>query len=77
MLVISTTRQYFKLDGTSEVLEGASETLRHEHPPILLEAWTARWYAEQRQRLIDQLKALGYGVFPVRSYPFMLLASVG
>ncbi len=46
------------------VLKGAQATLQKSgHPPLLLEAWTADWFARQRRELCEFLENLGYKLF--------------
>jgi len=59
----------------ADILRGAKKTLEaHRYPTLLLEAWTADWYADQRAALIKQLEELGYAVQTVMNCPEMLLA---
>jgi FkbM family methyltransferase len=47
-----------------EVIKGAKNLIaKSAFPPILLEAWTEDWFAEQRKALLDQLQDYGYGYF--------------
>jgi FkbM family methyltransferase len=44
-----------------KVLRGADTLLKNANfPPLLLEAWTAGWFADQRRALVDHLTVLGY-----------------
>jgi len=47
-----------------EVVKGARNLLaKSSYPPILLEAWSDEWFAEQRKALLDMLQELGYSWF--------------
>lgn len=49
-----------------QVLQGAAGTLaKYNYPPLLLEAWTGEWFAEARQKLLDYIAQLGYGIFTI------------
>jgi FkbM family methyltransferase len=46
------------------VLRGAPATLQNSgYPPLLLEAWTADWFVQQRRELCQFLENLGYQLF--------------
>ncbi len=47
-----------------EVIKGSKELLaKSMFPPILLEAWTEEWFAEQRKELLNKLTEYGYSYF--------------
>lgn len=47
-----------------QVLKGGRAALeRWNHPPMLLEAWTFDWFANQRNQLLDYIQTLGYNIF--------------
>jgi FkbM family methyltransferase len=49
-----------------QVLKGARGFLEeHSFPPLLLEAWTADWFSDRRQALLDFLSILGYEYFSI------------
>jgi len=49
-----------------EVLKGAKNLLAKSlFPPLLLEAWTEEWFADQRQTLLNKLKEYGYGYYEI------------
>jgi len=47
-----------------QVLQGGRIALeRWNFPPMLLEAWTLDWFADQRRQLLDYIRTLGYHYF--------------
>ena len=47
-----------------QVLAGGTALLkRFDYPPILLEAWTVAWFADERKKLLKFLGDLGYEIF--------------
>ena len=44
-----------------EVIMGAKKFLEnHEYPPILFEAWGYEWFDEERHRLLELVRSMGY-----------------
>jgi len=57
------------------VLKGAVEVLRQNAlPKLLVECWSADWYAQDKEDLLDLLDDLGYRVMSIAGYADMLLA---
>jgi len=47
-----------------QVIKGAKQLLENSHfPTVLLEAWDAHWFKDQREELISFLEGLGYQLF--------------
>jgi FkbM family methyltransferase len=47
-----------------DVLKGAEKTISGTNfPPLILEAWTSDWFADQRDMLLRHLKEIGYSCF--------------
>jgi len=47
-----------------QVIKGAKQLIEYSHfPPILLEAWDAHWFKDQKEELISFLKGWGYQLF--------------
>ena len=44
-----------------KVLEGAVKTLkRNKYPPIMYETWQEKWYSNQRKKILEFLREIGY-----------------
>ena len=57
------------------VLKGAVKVLQNNGlPKLLVECWSADWYRNDREQLLDFLDELGYRIVPIRGYADMLLA---
>jgi len=57
------------------VLKGAVEVLRQNAlPKILVECWSADWYAQDKKDLLAFLEDLGYRIVPITGYADVLLA---
>ncbi|MDR2212502.1 MAG: FkbM family methyltransferase [Pseudomonadales bacterium] len=51
------------------VLQGATNFLRrNDYPPILFEAWSESWFAEEKTRLLDFTRSLGYEIIAMGGY---------
>lgn len=59
------------------VLKGGVNTLKNNNlPPILLESWIETpQHIQERQALISFMNGIGYNVFPINNYPYMLLCT--
>ncbi len=51
------------------VLQGAKRFLaRHNFPPLLFEAWSEEWFAEDKLKLLGFVQSLGYAITPLLGY---------